>query len=237
MGGLKLVSFDVWDTFLSIKAFYQSVAAELAKITGKYQAFLEQGLIEGYIKIRAIRRAGGFKDTEIVSKTLNLIAKFLDMNSEAVAKAILNAAKNHPAEQYLIEGAKEAVTNIKGLGLKTIIVGNVVFWPGKINRILLERAGLSNFIDGQFYADEVGVSKPKPEIFHKALSEVGVQPEEALHVGDSVFEDFAGAITARMGAVLIDRNIKSAVRLSGWNAYIIPSIKQLGDIVKELLSL
>jgi len=40
-----------------------------------------------------------------------------------------------------------------------------------------------------------------------------------------------------MGAVLIDRNIKSAVRLSGWNAYIIPNIKQLREIVKELLGL
>ena len=58
-----------------------------------------------------------------------------------------------------------------------------------------------------------------------------------MHVGDSLFEDFAGAITAHMGAVLIDRNIRNVIRLSGWNAYIIPSIKQLGEIVKELLGL
>jgi len=237
MGRLKLVSFDVWDTLLSIRAFYQSVASELAKITNKDSAFLEKRLIEGYKRIREIRRAGGFDDKRIVSMTLNAIAKFLNVDSKAVTMAIFNAAEKHPAEQYLIEGAKEAVSSIKSFDLKIITVGNVVFWPGKINKVLLEKAGLSEFIDRQFYADEVGILKPNPEIFRKALSESNVQPEEALHVGDSLFEDFAGAITARMGAVLIDRNIKSAVRLSGWNAYIIPNIKQLREIVKELLGL
>ncbi len=235
MGKLKLVSFDVWDTLLSIRSFYQSVASELAEITGKDSAFLEKRLIEGYKKIRAIRRAGGFDDSKIVSMTLDIMAKFLNVDSEAITKSILNAAKGS-AEQYLIEGAKEAIDSIKRLGLKVIIIGNVVFWPGRINRILLEQAGLSDYIDGQFYADEVKISKPKPEIFHKALSEFGVQPEEALHVGDSIFEDFAGAIVARMGAILIDGNIDGIIGLSGWNAYIIPSIKMLKKIVKEFMN-
>ncbi len=235
MGKLKLVSFDVWDTLLSIRPFYQSVASELAEITGKDSAFLEKRLIEGYKKIRAIRRAGGFDDSKIVSMTLDIMAKFLNVDSEAITKSILNAAKGS-AEQYLIEGAKEAIGSIKRLGLKVIIIGNVVFWPGRINRILLEQVGLSDYIDDQFYADEVKISKPKPEIFHKALSEFGVQPEEALHVGDSIFEDFAGAIVARMGAILIDGNIEGIIGLSGWNAYIIPSIKMLKKIVKEFIN-
>jgi len=236
MGELKLVSFDVWDTLLSVKLFYRSVALELAKITGRDSASLEKRLIEGYRKVRAIRRAGGFDDSKIVSMTLDVMAKFLNIDSEAISKAILKTAESHPAEQYLIEGAKEAVSNVKELGLKIIIVGNVVFWPGKINRILLEKAGLSNFIDGQFYADEVKISKPKPEVFYKAISEFDVQPEEGLHVGNSLFEDFAGAITARMGAILIDENVGGIVKLSDWNAYIIPNIKSLREIVNELLS-
>jgi len=57
-----------------------------------------------------------------------------------------------------------------------------------------------------------------------------------LHVGDSIFEDFAGAIVARMGAILIDGNIDGIIGLSGWNAYIIPSIKMLKKIVKEFMN-
>ena len=63
---------------------------------------------------------------------------------------------------------------------------------------------------------------------------MGVQPEEALHVGDSVFEDFVGAVLAHMSAVLIDKNVNGVVRLSSWNAYVIPNIRILEQVVKEL---
>ena len=99
---------------------------------------------------------------------------------------------------------------------------------------MLEKTGLSKFIDDQFYADELGVSKPKPEIFTKALSKFNVKPEEALHVGDSLFEDFVGAVLSHMNAALIDRHLDKSVKLSGWNAYIIPNIKALEEIIKEL---
>ncbi len=234
MTKLRLVSFDVWDTLLSIKSFYRSVAAELTKITGEELSILEKRLIDGYQKVKAIRRAGGFDDSQIVSMALETIAKFLKIDSEAIAEAILNAVENSSAKKHVIDGAKETVKCIKQLGLKVIVVGNVVFWPGNHNRILLEKAGLSKFIDKQFYADELKFSKPKPEIFAKALSEFNIRPQEALHVGDSVFEDFAGAVLSHMNAVLIDESVNSAVKLSDWNAHIIPNIKLLEGIVKKM---
>ncbi len=54
------------------------------------------------------------------------------------------------------------------------------------------------------------------------LSRFNVQPYEALHVGDSVFEDLAGAVLFHMNTVLIDKNVDGIVRLSSWNVYIIP---------------
>ncbi|MEM2281053.1 MAG: HAD-IA family hydrolase [Candidatus Bathyarchaeia archaeon] len=128
----------------------------------------------------------------------------------------------------------ESVSRMKEMGFTAIVVGNVVFWPGKVNRILLERAGLARFIDEHFYADEVGVSKPKPEIFEKALSRFNIEPYEAVHVGDSLFEDLVGAVLAQMNAVLIDKNVNGVIRLSSWNAYIIPDIRLLEQVVREL---
>lgn len=232
--GIELVSFDVWDTLLSVNAYYRDIAMELAKSMDDSPDAIENKLMEGYRKVRAIRRAGGFNDSEIVPATLNVIAKFLDVNPEKVEKAILNAAEKSESEQYLIEGALEAVRSIKEVGFNAIVVGNVVFWPGKINKVLLKKAGLAKFIDEQFYADELGVSKPKPQIFEKALSKFGVEPQEALHVGDSVFEDLAGAVLARMNAVLIDKNVNSIVRLSSWSAYIIPTLRMLEQVVEGL---
>ena len=234
MRNLKLVSFDVWDTLFSVRAYYRDIAVELSKLVSVEPATLEGKLVEGYRKIRAIRRAGGFNDSEIVQSSLEAMAKFLNLDSEIVARAIINATENSRPEQYLMEKAAEAVRQVKELGFKLIVVGNVVFWPGSYNRVLLERAGLSKFFDEQFYADELKVSKPKPEIFAKALAVFNVQPQEALHVGDSLFEDLVGAVLAQMNAALIDKKVKGVVRLSSWNAYIIQNIGLLEQVIKEL---
>jgi putative hydrolase of the HAD superfamily len=48
-------------------------------------------------------------------------------------------------------------------------------------------------------------AKPAPRIFHVALEKHAVDPEEALHVGDSLKDDVEGARKAGLHAVLLDR--------------------------------
>jgi putative hydrolase of the HAD superfamily len=50
-----------------------------------------------------------------------------------------------------------------------------------------------------------GLEKPAPEIFWRTLERLGVRPEEALHVGDSLREDYQGASQAGLASVLVDR--------------------------------
>ncbi|MHA1632660.1 MAG: hypothetical protein ACTSXC_07655, partial [Candidatus Freyarchaeota archaeon] len=67
------------------------------------------------------------------------------------------------------------------------------------------------------------------------LSEFNVKPREALHVGDSVFEDFAGAVLSRMNTVLIDNTVNGVVKLSGWNAYIIQNLRLLEIVLRKMV--
>ncbi len=231
---LKLVSFDVWNTLLSIDVFYRGISEELSRISGKEQIVLENTLHEGYRELKAFRRTGGFEESKIVPVTLKAISKILKVDSEIMRKATKRAVMNISPKEYVIDGAREVVEFAKNQSLKVAIVGNVLFWPGSYNRILLEKAGISKLVV-QFYADEIGFSKPKPEIFAKVLSEFSVKPEEVLHVGDSLFEDFAGPILSYMHAVLIDSNVNSVIRLSGGKGHIIPSIKWLENVIKELV--
>lgn len=48
MSRIRLVSFDGWDTLLSVRAYYKSIASELAKLTHASPSILEDKLIEGY---------------------------------------------------------------------------------------------------------------------------------------------------------------------------------------------
>ncbi len=69
----------------------------------------------------------------------------------------------------------------------------------------LEGAGLWELLDGAASSAVVGEPKPSPAVFHAALELAGVEPGEALHVGDSVENDVEGARAAGVRAVLVDR--------------------------------
>jgi len=47
----------------------------------------------------------------------------------------------------------------------------------------------------------VGLRKPHPAIFERVLDELGVAPEDALFVGDRLFEDIRGAAELGMTTV------------------------------------
>lgn len=69
-----------------------------------------------------------------------------------------------------------------------------------------ERCGLAGVFRVCVYSQEEGVSKPDPRLFEIALERVGIEPAEALHVGDSLESDVAGARAAGLRAVWLNRD-------------------------------
>jgi putative hydrolase of the HAD superfamily len=59
-------------------------------------------------------------------------------------------------------------------------------------------------VDAIIVSDVVGVEKPDHRIFEMALRTLGVQPSDAIHVGDSVRFDVQGASGAGVGAAHFD---------------------------------
>ena len=53
--------------------------------------------------------------------------------------------------------------------------------------------GLAERLDFAVFSSEVGVRKPHAEIFRCALDALAVAPEQALFVGDRLYEDVRGA--------------------------------------------
>jgi putative hydrolase of the HAD superfamily len=67
-------------------------------------------------------------------------------------------------------------------------------------------AGLLEHVDGVVTSAEVGVAKPGAAIFERALELAAVRAEDALHVGDSLENDVAGARAAGIRALLVARD-------------------------------
>ena len=60
------------------------------------------------------------------------------------------------------------------------------------------------YFDFAFLAEDVGASKPAPDMFHAALETTGANPEEVLHVGDNPEHDVLGALAVGMRAVWVN---------------------------------
>ena len=75
------------------------------------------------------------------------------------------------------------------------IKSNLGWTPGRIMRTEMQGLGLLDYFDDEAlaFSDEVGVVKPHPAMFERALAAVGVAPAEAVHVGDLKLTDVAGA--------------------------------------------
>jgi putative hydrolase of the HAD superfamily len=90
---------------------------------------------------------------------------------------------------------------LRDQGLRLGVVSN---WDHRLPE-LLRQAGLARFFDAIVFSAELGVEKPDPRIFHQALTELGVEPSAALHVGDARLEDVEGAVAAGLLALHLTR--------------------------------
>lgn len=88
------------------------------------------------------------------------------------------------------------------VGLRLVVVSN---WDVSLHDALAD-TGLAPLVDGALSSAEVGARKPDPLIFERALALAGVAAAEALHVGDSVEYDVAGARAAGVEPVLVVRD-------------------------------
>jgi putative hydrolase of the HAD superfamily len=65
---------------------------------------------------------------------------------------------------------------------------------------------LADYLDFILTSGEVGSSKPQPKIFLTALQRARVPASEAVHVGDQLDIDIAGARGAGIKPILLDRS-------------------------------
>ncbi len=63
------------------------------------------------------------------------------------------------------------------------------------------RLELDPYFDEVLISDSLGVKKPHPRIFKRALRDIGVKPEEALMVGDRLYSDIYGAKNVGMTTI------------------------------------
>jgi putative hydrolase of the HAD superfamily len=98
-------------------------------------------------------------------------------------------------------GAIETLRRLRGLG---ILVGLITVCSEDVE-VLWPSTPFAGLFDAEVFSSAVGLSKPDPRIYLHCCELLGVEPGEAVFVGDGANDELAGAERVGMEAILIHR--------------------------------
>ncbi|MBI4575734.1 MAG: HAD-IA family hydrolase [Planctomycetes bacterium] len=148
-----------------------------------------------------LARGRSTESADAMDHYLGLVLEVL--GAEPGASASLAARlreRGEPDWRVPAPGAAQALGRLAAMGLRIAVVSNS---DGSV-RAMLADLGLLDHVAAVLDSRVVGVEKPDPRIFALALEAIGVEPAQALHVGDLPSIDGQGARAAGVGFVLVD---------------------------------
>lgn len=123
-------------------------------------------------------------------------------DAQALLDLVLERHTDGLLWSHTVEGTDAALRRIRDAGS---IIGVVSNADGRIENFL-RHVGLLELVDFVVDSGIVGVEKPDPRIFRIACERAGVEPTDAVHVGDIYDIDVLGARAAGIRPLLLDQD-------------------------------
>ena len=126
-------------------------------------------------------------------------------------------------------GAVETLRKLRAdgylVGLITVCSEDIeVLWP---------ESDFAGLFDAEVFSSSVGLSKPDPQIYLHCCELLGVEPHEAVFVGDGANDELDGARRVGMDAILIHREGDGPIwpELADWDGPRVTSIPGVLDVL------
>ncbi|MHB1130774.1 MAG: HAD family hydrolase [Chloroflexota bacterium] len=155
---------------------------------------------------------------------LLLRAAGLDVSLE-LAHRIHQRYSEMPRQLALFDDVEPTLVELRARGLKLGLISNTDRDAGP----MCAELGVADRFDFLLSSCTIGFEKPDPRIFEAALRQAGVQPAEAMHVGDQFKSDVLGALGVGIKPLLLDR-YRALAHLDGRCAH----IASLAEIVDHM---
>ncbi|HEV2593158.1 MAG TPA: HAD family hydrolase [Gaiellaceae bacterium] len=181
---VKAVVFDLWETLIDWdRESTEKLNADLEAVVGAdFRDRWQRSTAKYNGPIRAALAEAGVSDEHM--------ERVCDLRREYLRRCLV------PRKGAVDTLRKLREDGIK-LGLITVCSEDIeTLWPES------EFAGL---FDAEVFSPSFGASKPDPRIYLACCERLGVEPGEAVFVGDGANDELAGARRVGMDAILIHR--------------------------------
>jgi putative hydrolase of the HAD superfamily len=119
-----------------------------------------------------------------------------------------------------MEGAIETLDGLRAAGLKLGVISNCSSEVGE----LWDDSPFAGRFDAVVLSADVGLKKPDPRIYRLTLDSLGVEPADAVFVGDGEADELPGAEAVGMRAIQLgDRD--------GWSGERISALREVLELV------
>jgi putative hydrolase of the HAD superfamily len=236
---IKGVTFDCWDTILvDDESNNREIKENLIKVMGEHgrtiskkkmdQLFMEE---EEDYRIHVVSEK---KTRDSHARTLAIIKLAKIDLPERVIDEIADysdrTALNSPPPA--VSGIKDALEELSRR-FKLAVICNTGWHSGEVVRELLHDYGLTKYFQYLSFSDEVGLAKPHRHMFEYTLDRMDINPEEAVHIGDSEYSDIVGASNAGMKTILY-AGINKSYENDNSADITIRDYNKLAEIIKKL---
>jgi FMN phosphatase YigB (HAD superfamily) len=127
-----------------------------------------------------------------------------------LAKALTDVHMGMLHDAVTVPGHHEAILTALAVDYSLALCSN--FSHAETARAVLRRARFDEHLSSVVISEEVGIRKPRGEIFEAVATSFGFAPGEILHVGDKLRADVAGAASIGMRTCWLTRRVKDPER-------------------------
>lgn len=172
----------------------QVTTAEVADGLERLPAELKQARLQ----IRTEEQENDYHRAMLPALLRNVGGRF---PTDALVMRLLEGLHQYSAYWSLYPETLPVLEELKQRGIALGVIAN---WEPSLPRFLAEFE-LDGYFDLALSSMAAGIAKPDPALFRRAVREIGVPADAALHAGPSIEEDVAGAISAGLTPVWVNR--------------------------------
>lgn len=193
----KGILFDLDDTIIAYSAVAEPTWRRLCdEYTARFKTYSSNELFATIMEVShwywsdEERHRIGRNDLDNARReTLRLVSQKLNMDETHAVEIADAFSIEREAAVYIFENAVDTLKHLNQMGIKLAMMTN---GQSQKQRAKIKRFELEPYFHAILVEGEMGFGKPDPAVYHRALGELNLQPEEVWAVGDNLEWDVGG---------------------------------------------